>query len=587
VKRAAAVFGIKKVNIMRLLIFLTLLGWPLAAQGTRDSSQAETTVPNKPRALEPGLCGIGEAYLNTTTGKLRRCIAANVWGDVNTVDASGNASAGSLQSSAADGATGLVRRGIMAEYRMNDATGTLLPDSSGNGNDGTLVAVPAIGLSGVAFNGSTQRVDLPAGLTANVTSACVYFSPPTNNTGATGQYQPLVAASTKLGFHLFSKDGSSSVVNTTPALFMNDAAQTIGAINEPLGAAHVCVVLDASADHLYVNGVEAAQYKSQKGNIATPRVGTLSLAGGSGYGIYAAITIHYAAFYSVALTSAEVLANYQAVNAVLSRRGVAIAAPANGAYNSTINCIGDSITKGLGGAIPPCSQLSGLTDTFATPYILGVAGMSIFSGTLSMIDTAGAELAAVYTPQAKRNVAIIFAGTNDMLVSSGPASTFDHLVAMCRMAKKTGYQVLVVPMISRTGAGFGAATMDSLKNSYNALIMANWPAFADGVIDPVTLPGLYADLAYNNTARPTACNGGTCFQGDGIHPTTNGGKALADAFSAAINVMALRAPGSGPFVQATDPGCTAVGRTWFDVTTTTTVYKVCTSKSGSLAWVTK
>lgn len=43
-------------------------------------------------------------------------------------------------------------------------------------------------------------------------------------------------------------------------------------------------------------------------------------------------------------------------------------------------------------------------------------------------------------------------------------------------------------------------------------------------------------------------------------------------------------------VTATDPGCTTtahVGKQWFDITTTTTVYKVCLNVAGSLTWVTK
>jgi hypothetical protein len=38
---------------------------------------------------------------------------------------------------------------------------------------------------------------------------------------------------------------------------------------------------------------------------------------------------------------------------------------------------------------------------------------------------------------------------------------------------------------------------------------------------------------------------------------------------------------------STDPGCTAIGRPWFDTTTTTTVYKVCLNVAGTLTWVTK
>jgi len=43
-------------------------------------------------------------------------------------------------------------------------------------------------------------------------------------------------------------------------------------------------------------------------------------------------------------------------------------------------------------------------------------------------------------------------------------------------------------------------------------------------------------------------------------------------------------------VRTTDPGCTTtahIGKQWFDITTTTTAYKVCLNVSGTLTWVTK
>lgn len=43
-------------------------------------------------------------------------------------------------------------------------------------------------------------------------------------------------------------------------------------------------------------------------------------------------------------------------------------------------------------------------------------------------------------------------------------------------------------------------------------------------------------------------------------------------------------------VTSTDPGCTTtlhIGKQWFDITTTTTIYKVCLNVAGTLTWVTK
>src|SRR5919205_765734 len=75
---------------MRIFLTLLLLVLPAVAQETVDHSNAEKTIPQKARVLEPGRCSVGEVYKNTTTGALRHCIGPNTWADIAVADAAGN-----------------------------------------------------------------------------------------------------------------------------------------------------------------------------------------------------------------------------------------------------------------------------------------------------------------------------------------------------------------------------------------------------------------------------------------------------------------------------------------------------------------
>lgn len=68
----------------------------------------------------------------------------------------------------------IITTNLVAQYAMTDATGTTLPDSSGNGNNGTLVNGPTIDTLGISFNGSTQYISLPTGLITTVNTIQIF-----------------------------------------------------------------------------------------------------------------------------------------------------------------------------------------------------------------------------------------------------------------------------------------------------------------------------------------------------------------------------------------------------------------------------
>lgn len=106
-----------------------------------------------------------------------------------------------------------------------------------------------------------------------------------------------------------------------------------------------------------------------------------------------------------------------------------------------------------------------------------------------------------------------------------PVATYNELVAYARERRAAGFKVIIGTMVSRTGSN-GNGTFDSQKNTYNALIRANWANFADGIADLAGDARLGADGAYSNL---------TYFQADGIHINDTGAAIVAGIVSTAID----------------------------------------------------
>lgn len=114
--------------------------------------------------------------------------------------------------------------------------------------------------------------------------------------------------------------------------------------------------------------------------------------------------------------------------------------------------------------------------------------------------------------------------------------------------------------------------------------------------------GYYASTAndYGLASNSFSCNGLCLGSSDflGFSSTGNwydtkdvsirriGAKAIAFGGGGASGIDATIQSG----VTATDPGCTTtanIGKLWFDITTTTTAFKVCMNVAGTVGWVTK
>lgn len=409
--------------------------------------------------------------------------------------------------------------GLLAEYRFDDGSGTTLTDYSGNNFNGTLVNSPAWSNGGLTFTrSSAQRVSLPSGLSANVRSVVVIS---TNLlTDATGQTVALVGnSSATQGLRLMQNYDAPSLdpgklatvgVAGGTSFTANDTIgfNTIGSV----GPEMLSVVLDASNDTLYIGPNALNGYKQRFGhNSGTYLVNNLQLGGDVTFGYYQG-TIHYALFYSTALTQQQIVQIYEAVRDKLRARGVNIAPPQpTTSTPNVLAAVGDSLTSGAGGTsyVPSLTP----TDTFTT-YNLGV-----HAKTAQQLAFSAPSIQTLYLPQAKRNVVLLWAGTNDVCAFGRTSEqTITDLRAISDRLRAQGWKVVLATMISRSGC-------DAVKNTLNGLIRAQWKQFADDLADVASNANIGADGAFAN---------GTYFT-DGIHLTAAGASIVAGFFNTSLN----------------------------------------------------
>jgi len=89
---------------------------------------------------------------------------------------------------------------------------------------------------------------------------------------------------------------------------------------------------------------------------------------------------------------------------------------------------------------------------------------------------------------------------------------YNNIVSYCNSRKASGFKVLVFTILPRTGI---AGANETARVAINALIVANWASYADGVVD-VAADARFSD--YNDT---------TYFQADKTHLTDAGETVVA------------------------------------------------------------
>lgn len=182
---------------------------------------------------------------------------------------------------------------------------------------------------------------------------------------------------------------------------------------------------------------------------------------------------------------------------------------------------GDSIPAGIG------------TNT-------GYPGLFTHNTGVPVINMAasGKLLSAMYTDYATQvaprfsstyNTLLITGVSNDIAAGSSAASIETTIQNYCAAARATGYLVYVVTCISRNDGPLWASTYETVRQTYNTWVRANWASFSDGIID------------FDSITQLSNPNDTTYFQ-DLVHPTNLGASLMASYLQTQLGVANYVAP---------------------------------------------
>jgi hypothetical protein len=200
--------------------------------------------------------------------------------------------------------------GLVAAYSFNQGSGTIVPDSSGLGNTGTISGAmwTVLGKYGraLAFDGTSSRVDIPDADSLDLTAAFTLeaWVYPT----ATSQWRTVVLKeqTDSMTYALYARGDAD-----TPSGWADmDGAQHFVAGTSALPVhtwTHLVTTFDGSMLRLYVNGALASEYGASGAVNASS--GDLRIGGNLVWGEHFAGRIDEVRIYNRALSSGEVQIN--------------------------------------------------------------------------------------------------------------------------------------------------------------------------------------------------------------------------------------------------------------------------------------
>ena len=205
--------------------------------------------------------------------------------------------------------------GVQVEWLLDETSGTLAADNSGNGRDGYLLGGPTFtAAEGVTLTGSPGRIVCYYSAPANGITMIVVASRSTSSTlGLMGLTDAGVASKAlQMG-----EDYLRFYPNTTNTDLNISASPTIGA-NVPT---FLAATLDYPERSIYLNGTRVVTSSDSGTGLGEP---SEQLLVGTTTGGYFQGTVHYAAVFHRSLSQAEVAQAYAYVKSVLTPRGVSL-----------------------------------------------------------------------------------------------------------------------------------------------------------------------------------------------------------------------------------------------------------------------
>lgn len=455
----------------------------------------------------------------------------------------------------------------LVDYHYDDGSGSTVHDYSGAGNDGTLgggsvptwnASPPSLKMTGAGY------VTVPTSVNASVRTICDILEWNASKEGT--NFPAIIGNSSATSFNLLGTV-SSGVGVSEPMTFYNGVSPTISGVGLS-GIGSVCLVL-GSPEHMYVNGVEVS-YVAQGNSTTLPLTGTLQIGGSSGKSFYTSERVFRTVMVSTAWTQTQVQRFHQSALNVLASSGARLVSPTGRVGNQLI-CVGDSITFGQG-AVPSCPSLTP-HDTFTATNV-GAPGVTM---QFLAAGLAAPTAQSFYNPSAARNVAVVWACTNDLFnATATPVQCAGHTANTIHQLRGQGWEVVVVTAIDRGN--------QSLTQVYNNLVRANWKTWgATALADLGGYPILGGSGA--NVATGLCPGSVNCFQVDGVHPTTTAQQqVIAPLITAAVDASGSY---SGQATLASQPSTGYTTSAIPAITTTTTLtatddYVRCDSTAGNI-----
>lgn len=397
-------------------------------------------------------------------------------------------------------------------------TGTVatLYDQSGNGLDAvqtTAANRPVIGhkmIGGVrvlTFLGDTTTgaihfLNLPAGLATART--------------ATSQYAAITPLTTVLPQGYWE---TGSLAAGALLLYQDDAGVNDSRLRLQNGTARALSVARTSPSVMsIISGASTAVVTQDNSSTSVPTGGTLAMTGGM-IGNTTRVSNYQGRFDLGALIF------YPSAHSATQKQTVLARLFANFGITPQSDVVlhydGDSITYGrtvVEGA-ERASQTPAFGETYPR-YNWGIGGQTAATAALRYATRAGNS----FDPT-KRNILILFAGTNDLNGGATGTAAWASIVSEMQAARATGYKILVATMLPR---GDFSPSAETERGVFNTLMRANWNTYADGLLDYAADPTMGAAGATSNTA----------LYADLVHPTRYGDSLLAAIDAQGIEALA-------------------------------------------------
>lgn len=462
---------------------------------------------------------------------------------VATLDASGKVPAAQISDN-------LVSSGVLADYKFMDGTGTTVTDLSGNGNNATFITghEPTWVQNGLQFTANTKGISLPSAVNSGQTFeilACPDSMPASSGQFKTNQYPIFITSSLGMtGLNLLYSGSGNGVYQIGIAAGGSNQDLTTQTFSGCRVLTYALGTGGGVLDHLYIDGTEVA-YTQQGASAGKQTSGNLFF-GNSGISPYATSgfigTVYRLRILSSQLTGSQAASDANIILAQAATRGVVVRPQQFLQINPQLHLIGDSLTCSWNGTSCNSSYSWGSQLTLTNQPTYTITNWGVYGALMQAMQASEPNRVSPYCRTNGGPSLAINAGATNDLQSYTAATVVKTAASFAQSLQAAGCTPFVTTILSRTGNSSvsGTPTNDAQKDSYNALLAAQWKSLGyKGLIDWGADPNLGADGAYANS---------TYFLGDGTHNTATGEARKAAITSNVLNYYYSQYSESNPHV---------------------------------------